>query len=138
MPLLTHEYKSLLNALRNKATSDGLGWTIIDCLRTSVGQGKFSPVTYADSYFDANGVEVPCDTVLVEPPDQMTKQALDYIFWLQPAAYETKQPLSQSRLEVAIERTQVEKFPCFGLPCKHCSDHFGISTEIRMATRNLH
>ena len=41
------------------------------------------------------------------PPDQMTKQALDYIFWLQPDYddEESEKRHQMSTLQVALERT---------------------------------
>ena len=41
-----------------------MGWSIVDCLRSSQGQGKFSPPTYADVDIDEYGNEVPCDRIL--------------------------------------------------------------------------
>ena len=88
LPLFADEYRSLLNGLKQKPEQQK-GWSIIDCLRSSQGQGKFSPATFADSDIDGNGNEVPADTILHSPSDFMTKQALDYIFLLKPDSIST-------------------------------------------------
>ena len=69
----------MLCGLKNKDD-----WSIVDCLRTSKGEGKFSPPTFADIEVDEHGVEHPCDPNLHDETDSMTRQALDYIFWLKP------------------------------------------------------
>ena len=50
LPLLQNEYKSLIRALRS--TSSGPNYKVIDCVRESVGGGKFNPVTFADVIVD--------------------------------------------------------------------------------------
>ena len=140
----------MLNALKNKPTSDDeTGWNIVDCLRNSKGQGKFSPPTFAGTVRDENGVECPCDDLLHAEEDKCTKQALDYVFWLvpeeksspaneglgEPQTSEEETINDTQRFEVAISETQVEEFPCSGLPVNYCSDHFGISTVIQPAQK---
>ena len=55
----------------------------------------------------------------------MTRQSLDYIFWLKNTNAHT-----DSGLHVALKETRVEKLPCEGLPCRYCSDHFGVSAVL--------
>ena len=132
----------MLNALKNKTTDETtgnpLGWTILDCLRTAKGEGKFSPPTFADVVCDENGNERPCCLKLHNETDRFTRQALDYMLWLVPDE-NVPEPTKSSenttnetqKFEVSISETQVEKFPCDGLPCNYCSDHFGISTVLQ-------
>ena len=85
LPLFQDEYRSMLNALKNeKGTEESEGWDLVDCVRNSVGQGKFNPPTYGSVDIDSDGVEHPCDPIFHPGKDSMTKQALDYIFWLRP------------------------------------------------------
>lgn len=140
-----------MNALSYKSDSPE-GWTIVDCLRSSEGKGKFSPITFADTAIDENGQVIPCDAELINDEDCMTRQALDYIFWIvpnslstahltgqassrPPASIDTEAPLSnptieQYRVKVAVEKTHLEKLEIKGRLYKHCSDHFGISAVI--------
>jgi hypothetical protein len=46
LPLFYDEYKSLLNGLKNKPKEES-GWTVVDTLRTAVGQ-DVSPITFGD------------------------------------------------------------------------------------------
>ena len=83
LQLFHDEYRSMLNALRHQPTKPD-GWTLIDCLRHSQGEGRFNPVTFADVYYDEDGNEKPCEPELIGDEDSCSKQALDYIFWLMP------------------------------------------------------
>ncbi len=69
----------MLNALKHQPNNPE-GWTLIDCLRHSEGEGRFNPVTFADVYFDDEGKELPADPELYQESDQSSKQARDYIF----------------------------------------------------------
>ncbi len=69
----------MLNALKHQPNNPE-GWTLIDCLRHSEGEGRFNPVTFADVYFDDEGKELPADPELYQESDMCSKQALDYIF----------------------------------------------------------
>ena len=73
----------MLNALNSEKSSDyHEGWTLVDCLRSSAGDGKFNPPTYGAVDIDKDGIEHPCDPMLHPDVEAMSKQALDYIFWL--------------------------------------------------------
>ena len=81
--MFQNEYKSMLNALKHQPHNPE-GWTLVDCLRHSEGQGRSNPVTFADSYIDEHGVEKPIEPALIGDDDSCSKQALDYIFWVIP------------------------------------------------------
>ena len=74
----------MMNALRHLPLGGPQAYTLIDCLRHSEGEGRFNPVSFADSYYDENGIEHPIEPELISDADSCTKQALDYIFWLVP------------------------------------------------------
>lgn len=85
LQLFHSEYRSMLCALKHKPLEADKGYTLIDCLRHSEGQGRFNPITFADSYIDeATGQEMPVEPALIDDDDSCSKQALDYIFWLVP------------------------------------------------------
>ena len=79
LQLFHDEYRSMLNALKHQPLNLD-GYTLIDCLRHSEGQGRFNPVTFADVFFDENGVEQPAEPELIGDEDSCSKQCLDYIF----------------------------------------------------------
>ena len=70
--LFHDEYRSMLNALKHQPMNPD-GYTIIDCLRHSEGQGRFNPISFADSYFDENGQEHPIEPELVGDDDSCSK-----------------------------------------------------------------
>lgn len=120
---MTDEYAALLNALKAKE------WTVVDCLRQSAkgGKGKHNPITFAD-YRIENGERVSAEPQLIGELDQCTGMSLDYIFVL-----ETNGDRATNGLQVDIDATEVQKFEVLpeGLPFRHLSDHYGISTLLR-------
>ena len=44
----------MMNALKHQPLNPQ-GWTLIDSLRHSEGEGRYNPVTFADVYYDENG-----------------------------------------------------------------------------------
>ena len=70
---MDREYETFIDIM-NKNCED----QCIDIMREA-NNGK-SVVTFADAYFDENGQECPCDTVMTSKDDLYTKQCLDYIF----------------------------------------------------------
>ena len=157
LQLFHDEYRSMLNALKHQPDNPS-GYTLIDCLRYSEGSGQFSPVTFADVYYDQEGNELPIEPALISDSDSCTKQALDYIFQLVPnSKSDLHQVLSrvpnytgadgqqlsinsgddracssgsQSNFRVAVEKTKLERLPVDGQVFSFISDHFGISTVI--------
>ena len=83
LPLFEDEYKTLLFTLKHQPMNPD-GYTLIDCLRHSQGEGRFNPITFGDSYVDEDGIEQCVEPELLAPEDRCTKQALDYIFQLVP------------------------------------------------------
>ena len=73
----------MMNALKHQPMNDA-GYTLVDCLRHSQGEGRFNPITFADVYYDENGQECAVEPELIGDEDSCSKQALDYIFWLVP------------------------------------------------------
>ena len=73
----------MMNALKHEPLHPQ-GWTLIDCLRHSEGQGRFNPISFADVCYDQDGNELPIEPELISDEDSCSKQALDYIFWLVP------------------------------------------------------
>ncbi len=64
----------------------------------------YSVPTFADVII-VDGIEKPCDPNLHAEVDNMTKMALDYIFWLKPLGGKQDQ---DNVLEISIEETKVE------------------------------
>ena len=51
MQLFHDEYRSMLNALKHQPLN-AQGYTLIDCLRHSQGEGRYNPISFADVYYD--------------------------------------------------------------------------------------
>ena len=72
LQLFHDEYRSMLNALKHQPNNPS-GWTLIDCLRHSEGEGRFNPVTFADAYYDEEGKEWPVEPELYSDEDMCSK-----------------------------------------------------------------
>ncbi|KAJ1951951.1 hypothetical protein GGI12_006365, partial [Dipsacomyces acuminosporus] len=108
----------------NKETFKGkASYEVHDVLRLKLGYG---PVTFGNTYVDANGTVRPMDAVLTNKDENMIMNSLDYILWHNPDFCKQKNGVVTSVADVAVA-------PNFtpGQPFTQISDHYGVSAKLR-------
>ncbi|KAJ1960707.1 hypothetical protein GGI12_003660 [Dipsacomyces acuminosporus] len=99
-----------------------VSYEIHDILREKLGYG---PVTFGNTYVDANGTVQPMDKVLTGKEENMVMNSIDYILWHNPDAASQKHGVVASVKDVAVT-------PNFtpGQLFTQISDHYGVSAQI--------
>ena len=120
----------MIRALKSKHKSDEEGYELVDLLRQSEGEGRFSPITHPENHVDSIRHPLPGREPLL--PDEVTCKALDYIFYFKPLDRKIDEEAGEKILQVSVQKTKVEKMMIEGAdePCRLCSDHYAVSAVI--------
>ncbi|KAJ1964832.1 hypothetical protein GGI12_001168 [Dipsacomyces acuminosporus] len=105
------------DAFKGKVTYD-----LHDRLREKLG---YNPVTYGNTYVDANGNVQPKDTVLTEAAYGKDMSSIDYIWWYNPDSDKQKNGIVTSLADINVA-------PNFtpGQVFTQISDHYGVSAQV--------
>lgn len=105
---------------------------VVDLIKES--NGGSSVVTFADSYINEEGEEVPKETVLSDKSDLKSKQALDHIFQILPFKNEENKVFNfQGKAEPFFLDHKVSETQ----KLTQLSDHYGVSIEFEFPNKAI-